>query len=57
MRFAPVSEEIAAGCLPKGEYDAVVNSAVEKTSKAGNPMIELELTVYGQAGAEVKVKD
>lgn len=57
MRFSPVSEEDAAGCLPKGEYDAVVATATEKTSKAGNPMIEVELTVYGQGGAEIKVRD
>lgn len=57
MRFAPVSEETAAGCFPKGEYDASVKSAIEKTSKAGNPMIEVTLTVYGDGGAETEVRD
>lgn len=57
MRFSPVSEETAAGCLPKGEYDAVVKNAVEKTSKTNNPMIEVVLTVYGQGGTEIEVKD
>lgn len=58
MRFAPVSEETAAGCFPKGEYEAVVKNAVEKTSKSsGNPMIEVELTVYGPDSAEVDIKD
>ena len=58
MRFQPKSEEEAAGCLPKGEYDAVVASAVEAVSKSsGNDMIALELTVYGQGGRTVTVKD
>ena len=57
MRFTPTSEEDAAGCLPKGEYDAVVSTAVETTSKAGNDMIAIELTVYGQGGRTVNVKD
>lgn len=57
MRFTPVSEEVAAGCFPKGEYDAVVTKAEQKVSKKGNDMIELELTVYGPAGAEATVKD
>lgn len=57
MRFTPTSEEEAAGCLPKGEYDAVVASAKEAVSQKGNDMIALELTVYGQGGATVTVKD
>ncbi len=58
MKFAPVSEETAAGCFPKGEYEAVIKNAVEKTSKAkGNPMIEVELTVYGADSAEIELKD
>jgi hypothetical protein len=58
MRFNPVSEEDAAGVLPKGEYAAVVSKATEKTSKAsGNPMIELDLTVYAKDGKEKFVRD
>ena len=57
MRFIPVSEEVAAGCLPKGEYEAVVKASVEKISKAENPMIELTLTVYGSDGQEGEVRD
>lgn len=57
MRFTPVSEEVAAGCFPKGEYDAVVAKAEQKVSKKGNDMIELELTVFGPDGVEAKVKD
>jgi uncharacterized protein DUF669 len=57
MRFTPVSEEDAAGCYPKGEYDALVANATEKTSKTGNPMIEVDLTVYGPNGQENNVRD
>lgn len=60
MRFTPVSEEQAqtVNLFPKGLYDAVVKSALEKTSKSsGNPMFEVELTVYGQDGKERSVRD
>lgn len=56
MRFTPVSEETAAGCFPKGEYEAIVAKASQKVSKKGNDMIELELTVYGPEGATATVK-
>lgn len=55
-----MSEEDAAAInlMPKGEYDAVVKVAVEKTSKAsGNEMIELDLTVYGPGGEQKTVRD
>lgn len=55
-----MSEEDAAAInlLPKGEYDAVVKTAVEKVSKAsGNDMIELDLTVYGSQGEQKLVRD
>ena len=54
MKINPVSEEQAAGVLPKGEYDALVVNAVEKTSKSGNPMIELDITVYGEREQTVR---
>lgn len=60
MRFTPVSEEEAAtvNVFPKGEYEAVVKNAVEKTSKSsGNPMFEVDLTVYGPDGKERNVRD
>lgn len=60
MRFTPVSEEEAAtvNVFPKGEYEAVVKSATEKTSKAsGNPMFEVDLVVYGPDGKERNVRD
>lgn len=57
MKFTPVSEEQASGVWEKGEYEALVESGIEKTSKTGNPMIELELTVYGPEGKEKKIRD
>lgn len=59
MRFTPVTEEQAAtvNLFPKGEYDAVVKSAVEKTSKSNNPMFEIDLTVYGPEGKQRVVRD
>ena len=42
--------------LPAGEYDATVKYAVEETSKSGNPMIKIILTVYG-SGIEADVFD
>jgi hypothetical protein len=58
MRFTPVSEEQAAGVWPKGEYDALVTEAVEKTSKSSNnPMIELTVLVYGPEGKEKSIRD
>jgi hypothetical protein len=56
MRFTPVSEEQASGVWAKGQYDATVLSAVEKTSKTGNPMIELAMTVY-DGEKQMKVRD
>lgn len=57
MRFTPVSEEQAAGVWPKGEYDALVTEAAEKTSKKDNPMIQLTLLVYGPDGKEKSIRD
>lgn len=59
MRFTPVSEEEAAtvNLLPKGDYDAVVKSCIEKTSKKQNPMFEVDLIVYGPEGKERTVRD
>jgi hypothetical protein len=59
MRFNPVSEEEAqkANLFPKGDYDAVVESSIEKVSKTNNEMIELVLLVYGPEGKERRLKD
>lgn len=48
MRFDPRGEEELqrAMLLPEGLYDFTVNKAIEKTSKSGNLMIELDMTVY-----------
>ena len=43
--------------LPPGEYPAMVETAEEKTSKAGNPMLVVELNVYKNDGNTVTVKD
>lgn len=60
MRFTPKTEEeaAAANLLPKGDYDAVVRTAVDKVSKtSGNDMIELELVVYGPSGEQKLIRD
>lgn len=48
MRFTPQTEEELEHemLIPAGEYDFTVADAVEKTSKSGNPMIELNLIVF-----------
>lgn len=48
MKFQPMTEEDAAAVnlMAKGEYDAVVRAAEEKTSQSGNQMFALQLTVY-----------
>ena len=52
MQFQPKTEkEIAEGkLLPKGEYDFEIIDATEKTSAAGNDMIELTLRVSNGDG-------
>jgi hypothetical protein len=56
MRYRPDAAE-RTDTLPIGQYEAVVKRAEEKTSKAGDPMIEVILTVYGAAGKETDVFD
>ncbi len=56
MRVTPKSEDAVSGCLQPGVYQAVVESAVEKTSKSGNEMIEIELKLYAE-DEEVVMKD
>jgi hypothetical protein len=44
--------------LPEGKYSFEVSKAEQKTSKAGNDMIEITLHVYdGKGGAKVFVYD
>jgi hypothetical protein len=59
MQFTPKTEkEIQEeGLLPEGVYDFEVVKAEEKTSKAGNQMIELSLHVFDASGKTVFVRD
>lgn len=43
--------------LSPGEYPAMIESAEEKTSKAGNPMLVVEMNVYKNDGTTVIIKD
>jgi hypothetical protein len=47
MRFTPKTDEELYKLLAKGEYDFEVLTATEKTSKAGNDMIEISCKVFG----------
>lgn len=40
----PYNPKDARECLPEGEYDAEITTVAEKTSKAGNPMLEVTLS-------------
>lgn len=59
MNFKPKSEAELNSfeIFPKGEYDFNVVKAVEKISKAGNQMIELELDIYAPNGSKARVFD
>lgn len=52
MKFKPkTNEELdAVGLLEPGEYDFEVKDATDKTSKAGNEMIALELDILTRSG-------
>ncbi len=43
--------------LSPGEYPAMIEAAEEKTSKAGNPMLVVELIVYKQDGSSTIIRD
>jgi hypothetical protein len=43
--------------VPDGEYDATIVSAVEKSSKSGNPMMEVAVRVYVPGGQTVEILD
>lgn len=59
MRIRPMTEEEAAvaGLLPKGIYPFEVAEAKEKTSKAGNDMIELRLSILAEDDSKHGVFD
>lgn len=57
--FTPKTEEelTLMNLLPEGEYHFIVQRAQEKTSKNGNPMLELFLEVFSPDGDSVFVAD
>jgi len=59
MKFKPITQQDAAGMqlFPKGEYAFEVLEGEDKTSQAGNPMIELKIGVTNREGAIREVKD
>lgn len=59
FKFTPVSEEEIAksNLLEKGEYTFYVKQAEYKTSRAGNPMIELILSVHDHNNKEHIIYD
>jgi Protein of unknown function (DUF669) len=59
MKFTPKSDkEIAEErLLPEGEYGFEISQGVEKTSKAGNEMIELTVRVFKDDGSFLLVTD
>lgn len=50
--FQPLTDEEldSFGLLENGIYSFEVNKATRKTSKSGNPMCELQLTVWDKSG-------
>lgn len=54
MKFTPKTKEeaLSAGLLEKGNYEFTVIAAKEKESKAGNPMIEILIKIWGENGRE-----
>lgn len=59
MKLTPKSEKEVSNfkVFPKGIYDFEVITAEEKTSKAGNDMIEVRLRVFDAEGNRTTVTD
>lgn len=59
LRFEPKTKEEAfkVNLIEKGNYPFKINSAMEKTSSKGEPLIELILTVFDQEGKKHIVYD
>lgn len=60
--FQPLTEEeIEAASsmplLPDGDYDFLIGKSTRKTSKSGNPMAELQLTLWDNPGKQYTVFD
>jgi hypothetical protein len=55
--FEPMSEEQikSLNFMEEGEYSFEVTKATQKTSKSGNPMIELQLKVWEKQNGGVKI--
>jgi hypothetical protein len=43
--------------LPDGDYQAVIESSVDKMSQSGNPMMDMNLSVYDMNGKPHPVRD
>jgi hypothetical protein len=52
MKFKPKSERevSSAGLFPPGEYDFEIVEATEDTSKSGNDMIVMKVSIFNQEG-------
>lgn len=55
--FTPKKDEELSLLLPPGEYEFVVASAVQKTSKSNNPMIQVSLKIWDKDGLTYFVND
>jgi hypothetical protein len=55
--FEPMSEEQikALNFMEEGEYSFEVTKATQKTSKSGNPMIELQLKIWERTNGGVRI--
>lgn len=53
MQFNPITEQEFSDrkLLPRGDYDFEILDAWEKTSEAGNPMIEVKVRVSRNGGS------
>lgn len=59
MQFTPKTEEQIADerLWAEGEYDFQITWGMDKVSKSGNDMIELEIMVYNADGHFITVRD
>jgi hypothetical protein len=57
MRITPKTDEELHPLLMPGEYDGEIYEAQEKTSKAGNEMIEIKVKVYHDGGPPILLRD